>query len=368
MKVEQIELFIVRMPLVAPFETSGWVETEELHVLVALHTEGMTGWGECVASDRPHYSSETTNTNRHIIRDFIAPAILHMPINSVKEYVERVAWIRGNRMAKAGVESAFWDLFAQREAVSLSNLMGGTRKKIEVGVSVGLQPTPQELVKRVDQYLAEGYGRVKIKIKPGHDIDLVRAIRKEHRNLRLQVDANSAYQLEDAPVFISMDEFELLLIEQPLRYEDIYEHSKLQSQLRTPICLDESIHSLEDAATALELKACKIINIKAGRVGGFTEAIRIHDLCMKQNAPVWCGGMLETGIGRAGNVALASLPNFTLPGDLSASKRYYREDLVEPEFDVNPDGTMDVPTGIGLGVKVLSERVAKYSQERETLR
>lgn len=367
MKLEAIELFVVRMPLVAPFETSGWVETEELHVIVALRADGLTGWGECVASERPHYSSETTLTNWHVIRDFIAPAILGVPIDMMDDFIKQVGWIRGNRMAKAGVEAALWDLFAQREGASLSKKLGGTRTKIEVGVSVGLQPSTTQLVERVNRYLEEGYRRVKIKIKPGYDLDLIREIRAQHENLRLQVDANSAYHLGDAKTFTAMDEFNLLLIEQPLRYEDIYEHSKLQRLLRTPICLDESIHSVEDAATALELNACKIINIKPGRVGGLTEAVKIHDLCRSHNAPVWCGGMLETGIGRAGNVAIASLENFTLPGDISASKRYYREDLVEPEFVVNEDGTMNVPVETGLGVKVLRTRVEKYSQDREVI-
>lgn len=367
MKVKAIELFAVRMPLVAPFETSGWVETEELHVIVALRADGLIGWGECVASERPHYSSETTLTNWHVIRDFIAPAILGVAIDTVDDFVKQIGWIRGNRMAKAGVEAALWDLFAQREGVSLSKILGGTRTRIEVGVSVGLQPSTTLLVERVNRYLDEGYRRVKIKIKPGHDLELVRAIRAEHENLRLQVDANSAYQLNDAKTFTSMDEFNLLLIEQPLGYEDIYEHSKLQRLLRTPICLDESIHSVEDASAALELNACKIINIKPGRVGGFTETIKIHDLCRSQNVPVWCGGMLESGIGRAGNVAIASLENFTLPGDISASKRYYREDLVEPEFLVNADGTMNVPAEIGLGVRVLRDRVEKYCQDRAVI-
>ena len=255
-------------------------------------------------------------------------------------------------MAKAGLEAALWDLFAKSKNISLSKMLGGTRDKIDVGVSIGIQSSPAELVKKVEGYLAEGYKRIKIKISPGNDIQFVQALRKEFPDILLQVDANSAYELKHIDLFKQMDDYNLLLIEQPLGYEDIYDHSKLQRELKTPICLDESIHSLDDTRAAIELDSCRVINIKPGRVGGFTESKLIHDYCASKNIPVWCGGMLESGIGRAGNVALASLHNFTLPGDISASKRYYKQDIVEPEFVVNKDGTMDVPTKPGIGVEV----------------
>lgn len=368
MRVDQIDLYRVRLPLVAPFETSGWVETSEDHLLVALRGEGLTGWGECVASEAPFYSSETTQSNWHIVRDFVAPEVLRAPLAGPDEFVQRVSRIRGNRMAKAGVEAALWDLVAQGEGASLSQRMGGTRSQVEVGVSVGIQPSVADLLKRVAGYLNEGYRRVKIKIKPGQDLELVRAIRREYPDLRLQVDANSAYTLADAPVFQAMDDAQLLLIEQPLGDEDVFDHSKLQPLLQTPLCLDESIHSVSDARFAFEIGACRIINIKPGRVGGFTEAIRIHNFSQARGAPVWCGGMLETGIGRAGNLAIASLPGFSLPGDISASRRYFHEDLVEPEFTLNPDGTMQVPNAPGIGVNVSLKRVEKYLVARETIR
>lgn len=255
-------------------------------------------------------------------------------------------------MAKAGLEAALWDLFAKSKNISLSKMLGGTRDKIDVGVSIGIQSSVSELIKKVEGYLEEGYQRIKIKISPGYDIQFVEALRKEFPKILLQVDANSAYELKHINLFKQMDDYNLLLIEQPLGYEDIYDHSKLQRELKTPICLDESIHSLDDTRAAIELDSCRIINIKPGRVGGFTESKLIHDYCESKKIPVWHGGMLESGIGRAGNVALASLSNFTLPGDISASKRYYKLDIVEPEFTVNKDGTMDVPVKPGIGVEV----------------
>ena len=269
-------------------------------------------------------------------------------------------------MAKAGLEAALWDAFAKSRNVSLSNLLGGTRKKIDVGVSIGIQDSEATLIKKVEGYLAEGYKRIKIKIAPGHDLRYVDSLRKEFPGLILQVDANSAYSISDLDIFRKMDDYALLLIEQPLGYDDIFFHSKMQKELKTPICLDESIHSLDDTMAAIELDSCRIINIKPGRVGGFTESKLIHDYCASFNIPVWHGGMLESGIGRAGNVALASLPNFTLPGDISASKRYYTEDIVEPEFVVNPDGTMDVPVKPGIGVEVNMRMLEKVTVRSES--
>ena len=268
-------------------------------------------------------------------------------------------------MAKAGLEAALWDAFAKEKGISLSRMLGGVRDRIDVGVSIGIQPSINELIKKVEGYLDDGYKRIKIKIAPGNDIMFVSALRKEFPELMLQVDANSAYTLDDIDLFKKMDDFDLILIEQPLGYEDIFDHSKLQRELKTPVCLDESIHSLDDTRAAVELGSCRIINIKPGRVGGFTESKQIHDYCTSMNIPVWHGGMLESGIGRAGNVALASLPNFTLPGDISASKRYYKEDIVVPEFFVNTDGTMDVPVKPGIGVEVNMKMLDKVTVRKE---
>ncbi len=368
MKIERVELYLIRMPLVAPFETSFGVEEVEEHIIIRVDGAGLPGWGECVASSGPWYSYETNQTAWHVLRDYLVPLLLKSELAVPQDFLALVRRVRGHKMAKAGLEAALWDWYARSQGKSLAQLFGATRERIPVGVSVGLQASLDALVNRVGQYLAEGYTRVKIKIKPGHDVELVRALRTNYPALRLQVDANSSYQLADAAIFRALDEYNLLLIEQPLSNDDIYQHSKLQRELKTALCLDESIHSVEDAAAALEIGACRIINIKAGRVGGFTEAIKIHDLCAAQHAPVWCGGMLESGIGRAGNVALAALPNFILPGDISASKRYYHEDLVEPEFVVEPDGSMRVPSGVGFGVQVVEKRLAQVTIERAEFR
>lgn len=356
---------LIRMPLIAPFETSFGVETVEEHIIVRVDGDGVSGWGECVASDGPWYSYETNRTAWHILSDYLIPLLFAKEIAAAREFPTVVARVRGHNMAKAGLEAALWDWFARREGVSLARAFGAERERIPVGVSVGLQATPEALVERVAAYLGEGYSRIKIKIKPGHDLELVRALRQNFPSVRLQVDANSAYALGDAPLFRAMDEYDLLLIEQPLSNDDIFQHSKLQRELKTPLCLDESIHSTADAVAALELGACRIINIKPGRVSGFTEAIKIHDLCAARGAPVWCGGMLESGIGRAGNVAVAALPNFKLPGDLSASRRYFHEDIVEPEFEIAPDGTMHVPQAPGIGVRVLESKVQALTTHRQ---
>lgn len=357
MRIENIELRHVKLVLVAPFVTSMGVEYDEEHIIVRVDGEGLTGWGESVAEGTPFYSYETVKTAWHILEDFLIPAILGKELNSIDDAIKAWEKVRGHRMAKAGLEAALWDLFAKKENKSLSQMIGGVKKKVEVGVSIGIQSSPGELVKKVESYLNEGYKRIKIKIAPGSDIELVKAIRNNFPDILFQVDANSAFKLSDINLFKAMDEYDLLLIEQPLSCDDIYDHSKLQRVLKTPICLDESIHSLADANAALELDSCRIINIKPGRVGGFTESKNIHDLCASKSIPVWCGGMLESGIGRAGNVALASLPNFTLPGDISASKRYYKEDIVDPYFEINSDGTMDVPAKPGIGVDVNLKRL-----------
>jgi len=365
MHIENIELRHTKMELVSPFTTSMGTEYDEEHIMVRVDADGITGWGESVAEGTPFYSYETVPTAWHILQDFLIPSILGKELSSIDEAIQLYSRVRGHMMAKAGLEAALWDVFAKSKKISLSKLLGGAREKIDVGVSIGIQSSPEALIKKVEGFLLEGYKRIKIKISPGNDIQYVKALRKEFPNILLQVDANSAYQLEHIKLFKEMDDYNLLLIEQPLGYEDIYDHSKLQRELKTPICLDESIHSLDDTRAAIELDSCRVINIKPGRVGGFTESKLIHDYCASKNIPVWCGGMLESGIGRAGNVALASLPNFTLPGDISASKRYYKEDIVEPEFIVNKDGTMDVPTKPGIGVEVNLKSLEKVTVNKK---
>lgn len=358
MKIERLELHHISMPLVAPFETSFGREIDRPCILVSMQAGGLTGWGECVASAGPWYSYETVETAWHMLRDFLAPAILGQEIAAPGQVAERFQAVRGHPMARAALESAAWDLLAQAQGVSLAHMLGGQRQRVSVGVSVGIEPTLDLLLERVAGYVAAGYARVKLKIKPGWDVAVARAVRERWPNLALQVDANSAYSLADAAIFQELDQFGLLLIEQPLHHDDIVEHARLQALLTTPLCLDESIHSPEHARWALAIGACRAINIKVGRVGGLTAALQIHDLCARQGVPVWCGGMLETNVGRAANVALATLPNFTLPGDISASARYYRQDVAEPNFTLNADSTLTAPAGPGLGVRVLPDQLA----------
>ena len=368
MRIDRIELRHIKMILVSPFVTSMGTEYDEEHIIVRVDAEGVTGWGESVAEGTPFYSYETVPTAWHILQDFLIPSILGKDIKNVDEAIAAYAKVRGHMMAKAGLEAALWDAFAKTQNISLSKMLGGVRDKVDVGVSIGIQDSVPHLIHKVEGYLAEGYQRIKIKIAPGLDMQFVEALRREFPDTLLQVDANSAYTLDHIGLFKKMDEYNLLLIEQPLGYEDIYDHSKLQRELKTPICLDESIHSLDDTRAAIELDSCRVINIKPGRVGGFTESKLIHDYCASKNIPVWHGGMLESGIGRAGNVALASLPNFTMPGDISASKRYYKEDIVIPEFVVNPDGTMTVPTGPGIGVEVDMKMLEKVTVKSLSLK
>lgn len=353
MKITQITLRHLRMPLRTPFETSfGRSVTRDCILIEAQTTDGLTGYGECVADADPGYSYETVQTAWHVLRDFLIPAILDMEIDSPQALSGRLGFVKGHRLAKAGLEMAIWDLAGKQQGKPLRELLGGERDKVEVGVSVGLQASPAALVQTVNGYLQQGYRRIKIKIKPGRDVGDASAVRRAFPDLRLQVDANSAYRLEDAPALKPLDDLNLLLIEQPLDEDDLWDHAQLQKQFRTPICLDESIVSERHARQALEMGACRIINIKAGRVGGLSEAKAIHDLCLSKGVTVWCGGMLETGVGRASNLALASLPDFKLPGDISASDRYYAEDITEERFILNPDSTIDVPTRPGLGVTI----------------
>jgi O-succinylbenzoate synthase len=358
LKIESIVLHHLSMPLVSPFETSFGRETDRECVLVEIKSEGLTGYGECVPSRDPGYNYETTGTAVHILKDFIVPSLLEEDVKAAADFQVRVAGIRGHHLAKAGVEMALWDLLGKRVDKSLSELLGGVRKKVEVGVSIGIQESTQGLVQTAADYVKQGYARVKIKIKPGRDIEDASAVRREFPTLRLQVDANSAYSLDDAKMLMPLDKLGLLLIEQPLFEDDIWDHHKLQEQFETPICLDESIVSPRHARYAIEMNACRVINIKAGRLGGLSQGVMVHDLCRENSMPVWCGGMLETGIGRASNLALAALPNFVLPGDISASDRYYARDITNERFILNADSTIDVPHGVGLGVTI-DERALK---------
>ncbi len=365
--IKRISLYNVRMPLVAHFETSFGRIYERDCLLVEVEAGDFCGWGECPADRDPGYSSETTGTSWHILRDYLIPPLLGKALPDPLTFQAGAAAVRGHQMAKAGLELALWDILGQMQNRSLQNLLGGERKQVSVGVSVGLQDTPEALVKKVAQYASDGYGRVKLKIKPGRDLGDVKPVRAAFPDLKLQVDANSAYTLESARGLLPLDDLNLLLIEQPLSEDDLWDHSKLQPQLKTPICLDESITTPRHARQALEMGACRVINIKPARVGGLTNALAIHNLCQAQGVPVWCGGMLETGVGRAANLALASLPNFKLPGDISATDRYYQEDITFERFTLNPDSTISVPTGPGLGVQVNRKALARYTFESLTL-
>ncbi len=358
MLIERIHLHHIQLPYVHPFETSFGREQHREAILVAVESDGLLGWGECVAGSGPWYSYETMGTAWHVLVDYLAPALLGQEIGQPEQVAPRFSRVRGHAMARASLENAVWDLLGRAQGLSLATMLGGVRRAVAVGVSVGIEPTLEELLAQVEGYVAAGYARVKLKIKPGWDVQVVRAVRERWPDLALQVDANSAYTLADAARLAELDAFDLLLIEQPLHHEDMVDHAVLQMQLKTPICLDESIHSPEHARWALDIGACRIINIKVGRVGGFSAARQIHDLCAARGVPVWCGGMLETNVGRAGNLALAALPNFTLPGDISASARYFHHDIAAPDFTLNADSTISVPAGPGTGVEILPERLA----------
>ncbi len=361
MKISQVNLYHLRMPLVSSFETSfGSIQTRDC-VLLEVFSEGLVGYGECPADRDPGYSYETVGTAWHILQDFLVPAILDQELAGAEDLQARLRFVRGHLMAKAGLEMALWDLIGKANGQSLRQMLGGIRDKVEVGVSVGLQASPPHLVEVVQNYLEQGYKRVKIKIKPGRDAGDAKAVRKAFSDLRLQVDANSAYTLESAASLAPLDDLDLLLIEQPLAEDDLWDHSKLQAKFRTHICLDESITSPRLARQALEMKACRVINIKPGRVGGLSQGVAIHDLCLAQGIPVWCGGMLETGVGRASNLAIATLPGFTLPGDISATDRYYKEDITNERFTLNPDSTIDVPDKPGLGISINPSALEKVT-------
>jgi O-succinylbenzoate synthase len=366
-QIDQVELRLIRLPLVEPFETSFGSIDSRLIFLVRLEANGLTGWGEVVASEAPLYSYETVGSAFHIICDFLAPAILKQPITTLNQLANHLARFKGHNMAKAGIELAFMDLIAQAEGEPLSRVLGGDREHVSVGVSLGIQPTVEALLERVDRYLNLGYQRIKLKIKPGWDVEVVRKVRHAHPDILLSVDANSAYTLKDKEHLKQLDDFNLLMIEQPLENDDIVDHAALQSELKTSICLDESITSVSHARKALELGSCRLINIKVGRVGGYLQALAIHDLCYSKGVPVWCGGMLESGIGRAHNIALASLPGFTLPGDISASSRYFKKDIIDPEVTVAADGTVEVPKQAGLGFDIDLESIQNTTEKVETI-
>jgi O-succinylbenzoate synthase len=351
-RLDALELRLVRLPLLEPFEVSFGRMESRLLFLLRLEAGAHFGWGECVPWEAPLFSYETVGTARHVIRHHLAPAILGKEIKDLAHLASRLGAFRGHPMAKAGIELAFVDLVARLRGEPIARVIGGVREKVEVGVSLGIQPTLDALDERVRRFLGLGYRRIKLKIKPGADVSVVDETRKRHPRILLSVDANAAYTLADAALLRQLDAFDLLMIEQPLAHDDLVDHASLQRTLATAICLDESITSFQAARQALEIGACRIVNMKIGRVGGYSQALPIHDLCIERGVPLWCGGMLESGIGRAHNVALASLPGFSLPGDISASRRYFERDVVAPPVEVAKDGTVAVPTSPGLGFEV----------------
>lgn len=368
MRIETITLRKLKMRLQAPFETSFGKVWERPVLLVELIADGVSGWAESPAMEGPFYNPETTGTAWHVTRDFLVPLVLGKSVASALEIPALFSAIRGHDMARAGIENALWDAEAQQKKIPLWKLLGGTREEISCGVSLGIQATPEALLEKVGTELGAGYQRIKIKIKPGKDIEYARAVRQAHPGIQLSVDANSAYTLSDAEHLRKLDEFSLLMMEQPLWWDDIHAHSKLQRQIRTPICLDESIYHVRHAATAIELDACRVVNIKLGRVGGHTSAREIQAYCQERKVPVWCGGMLECGIGRAHNIAMSTLAGFVYPGDVSASKRYWEEDVIEPAVEVTPRGTIVVPQRPGIGYAVRQDLIERLTVEKETWR
>jgi o-succinylbenzoate synthase len=359
--LRSVELYLVRLPLVRPFTTSSHTKDHLDHILIRVRDEsGAEGWGECASASDPYYCPETSETSWHILRDFLVPAVIGMRWEHPDDAAATWRAVRGNRFAKAGLEMACWDLYARQLGAPIAKLLGGTRTEIHSGVSLGIEPSPDAIVKTVDTFLAQGYRRIKMKIGPGRDVAYLAAVRKRWPDVLLMADANSAYSLDEpshVEALRAMDDFNLMMIEQPLADDDIIDHARLQAMLETPICLDESIHSVEDARKALDMGSCRIINIKVSRLGGLSEARRVHDLCLSRQVPVWCGGMHEFGVGRAANVAICSLPGFTLPGDVSGSDKYYREDVVHPPIHAEA-GSIRVPWDRpGLGFETSFDRV-----------
>jgi O-succinylbenzoate synthase len=371
-RIERLELRLVRLPLVRFFETSFGRIYERPFLLISAHADGATGLGECVADANPFYSAETTQTAWSVISEFVAPMVLGREFEHPRELFGALKLIRGHNMAKAAVEMAAWDLFAKQQNLPLCRVLGGDattiRSGIASGVSIGIQDSLEELAERVEAELAEGYRRIKIKIKPGWDVEAVETVRTRFGAIPLMVDANAAYSLDDAAHLRRLDRYDLMMIEQPLDYDDVMDHARLQRRIGTPICLDESLHTVKVAREAMEAGACRVVNIKPGRVGGHGQSIRLHDLAASHKIPVWHGGMLESGVGRAHNIHLSTLPNFTLPGDVAASRRYFAPDLVDPEIVVRRDGTIAVPEGPGIGVDLVRERVEAATESRLELR
>ncbi|MCI0421785.1 MAG: o-succinylbenzoate synthase [Acidobacteria bacterium] len=368
MKLDQIELREIQMPLVSFFETSFGRTTQRRIILVRIFSEGVVGWGEATSPEGPFYNHESTGTAWHILRDFVIPRVLQTPIQSPPDAAVLLKPIRGHGMAKAAAEIALWDLRARQSGKPLHQLLGGSRRSIDCGVSIGIQQSIGELLKKVEKEIHAGYQRIKIKIKPGWDLDVVREVRRQFPASLLMCDANSAYTLRDIDLFKRLDEFKLMMIEQPLAWNDIIDHIQLQRAIQTPICLDESILDAEDARKAIESDACRIINIKLGRVAGHTEAKRVHDVCAAHSIPVWCGGMLEAGIGRAHNIAMSALQNFSLPGDVSASKRYFHRDIIDPEVEVDSQGRIQLLDGPGIGFEPNLQRIDAVTVRTEMLR
>lgn len=367
MKVEAITLREIRMPLVHFFETSFGRTTERRILLLTVHTDGPEGWGECVAGEDPFYSEESVDTAWYAVEKYLAPAFLGKVIKKGSEAPAMMARVRGHRMAKGALENALWDAEAQERQVPLWKLLGGSQFEIPCGVSIGIQNSHEQLLEKIETELSAGYRRIKVKCKPGWDVEVFGKIRDRWAEILLSCDANSAYTLAQTDHLKKFDRFNLLMIEQPLWHDDFYFHAQLQKKLKTSICLDEAIHNARDAQAAVELGACKIINIKVGRVGGFSEAIAVHNVAQENNIPVWCGGMLETGIGRSHNIALSSLKNFTLPGDVSASKRYWKEDIIEPAVEVSSEGMITVPQTAGRGFKIKTDLIEKLTVRKQTL-
>ena len=368
MRIRRVELTQIRLPLLFPFETSVGRTTARNIIFVQLvDASGASGWGECVADELPHYSEEWTESAWAALTGILAPMIAGRELEAPADVDALFAPIRGNRMARAAIESASWDLHARINGVPLWKALGGSDREIPAGVSIGLQTSVEALLTKIESELAAGYQRIKIKIKPGRDVSLVAAVRERFPGVPLMVDANSAYRLEDTALLKSLDRFGLMMIEQPLAHDDIADHARLQRQISTPICLDESIRSAADARHAIELGACRVINIKMGRVGGHGEARAIEALCRESGIDVWCGGMLEAGIGRAHNIALSTLAGFTLPGDVSASARYWEHDIIDPPVTITARGTIAPPQGPGIGFSVNEERIAQLAVRRSTI-
>jgi O-succinylbenzoate synthase len=367
MKVEAITLREIKMPLVHFFETSfGRIYSRRM-LLVSVHCQGADGWGECVAGEDPYYSSEWTDSAWVTIKSYLAPAVIGRDLERGAEGAQLMSRISGHRMAKGAIENALWDAESKQRSEPLWQLLGGTRHEIACGVSIGIQDSIEQLLEKIGTELAAGYRRIKLKVRHGWDLEVLEKVRDRWPDILLSCDANAAYTMKDVEHLKKFDRFNLLMFEQPLWNEDIYNHAQLQKEIKTSICLDESIRNARDAEAAIKLGACRIINIKVGRVGGFAEAKKIHDVCQSNNIPVWCGGMLESGIGRIQNLALSTLPNFTLPGDVSASKRYWKEDIIEPPVEVSREGMIAVKQGRDSGYRLRTDLIEELTDRKETI-